>query len=52
MNEEKRMENKKGDKKALMIFIPILIISFFAGIFMSALGNMVEGNFADTCGRL
>ena len=31
MNEEKRKENKKSDKKALMIFIPCLIISFFAG---------------------
>ena len=47
MNEEKRIENKKVDKKALLIFIPLLIVSFFAGIFLSALGNMMEENIAD-----
>ena len=47
MNEEKRKENKKSDKKALMIFIPCLIISFFAGFGLSGLGNYMEANIAD-----
>ena len=47
MNEEKRIENKKSDKKALKIFIPCLIISFVAGILLSTLGNFMEENVAD-----
>ena len=42
MNEEKRIENKKSDKKALKIFIPCLILSFVAGILLSTLGNFME----------
>lgn len=51
MNDEKRIENKKVDRKALMILIPILIVSFFAGIFLSALGAMMEENIADVISK-
>lgn len=47
MNEEKRIENKKSDRKALMIFIPCLILSFFVGMLLSSLGNMLEANIGD-----
>ncbi len=47
MNEEKRIENKKGDRKALKIFIPCLIASFFVGFFLSTFGNYMEGNLAE-----
>lgn len=47
MNKEKRIENKKTDKKALMIFIPCLIVSGIVGFMMSAFGNYMEENIAD-----
>ena len=47
MNEEKRIENKKSDKKALMIFIPCLIVSGIAGFMLSAFGNYMEASVAD-----
>lgn len=47
MNEEKRKENKKADKKALFIFIPCLIASFFIGFFLSGVSNYMEMNVAD-----
>ena len=47
MNEEKRIENKKSDKKALMIFIPCLIASGIAGFMLSAVGNYMESSVAD-----
>jgi hypothetical protein len=47
MNEEKRIENKKSDKKALMIFIPCLIVSGIAGFLLSAFGNYMEASVAD-----
>lgn len=46
MNEEKKLENKKADKKALKIFIPILIASFFVGIVLGGLMNFLEENSA------
>lgn len=47
MNEEKRIENKKVDRKALKIFIPVLIVAFFVGIGLGAMGNFLEENVAD-----
>ena len=47
MNEEKRIENKKSDKKALLIFIPCLIVSGIAGFMLSAFGNYMEESVAD-----
>lgn len=47
MNEDKKRENKQVDKKALKIFIPCLIVSFFVGFFLSAFGNYMEGNLAE-----
>lgn len=47
MNEEKKKENKRVDKKALKILIPCLIVSFFVGFVLSALGNFMEENVAD-----
>ena len=51
MNEQKRIENKKSDKKALMIFIPCLIVSFIFGFVLSGLGNYMEENIADVIAR-
>lgn len=51
MNEQKRIENKKSDKKALMIFIPCLIVSFILGFVLSGLGNYMEENIADVIAR-
>ena len=47
MNEKKRIENKKSDKKALMIFIPVLILSGVIGFLAGGLGNYMEENLAD-----
>ncbi len=47
MNEDKRIENKKSDKKALIIFIPCMLVSFVVGFFLSAMGNFMEENLAD-----
>lgn len=47
MNEEKRIENKKSDKKALKIFIPLLIVSMIVGFASGYLGDIVEANLAD-----
>lgn len=47
MNKEKRIENKKSDKKALMIFIPVLILSGVLGFVLSGFGNYIEENLAD-----
>ena len=47
MNEEKRIENKKSDKKALMIFIPVLVLSGVIGFLAGGLGNYMEENLAD-----
>ncbi len=47
MNEEKKLENKKVDKKALLIFIPFLLLSFIAGILMSASQNYMSENHPD-----
>lgn len=47
MNEEKRIENKKSDNKALIIFIPCLIASCFVGFWMSGMGFFVRDNWAE-----
>lgn len=47
MNEEKRIENKKTDKKALKIFIPILIVSVVVGFMMGYFEDFVAENLAD-----
>lgn len=47
MNEVKRIENKKSDKKALKIFIPVIIVSAIIGFFMGYFGDFVEANLAD-----
>ena len=51
MNEEKRIENKKSDKKALMIFIPVLILSGVIGFLVGGLGNYMEENLADVIAK-
>lgn len=47
MNEEKRIENKKSDKKALKIFIPALIVSVVIGFMMGYFEDFVAKNLAD-----
>ena len=47
MNEEKRIENKKSDKKALVIFIPCVIAAGIGGFFLSYFGFMVRDNWAE-----
>ena len=44
MNEVKRIENKKSDKKALKIFIPVIIVSAIIGFFMGYFGDFVEAD--------
>lgn len=46
MNEKKKVENKKADKKALKIFIPILIAAFFIGVASGVLIAFLEENAA------
>ena len=47
MNEEKRIENKKADKKALKIFIPMLIASGVVGFMLGPISEKMEANLAE-----